>query len=191
MDPQTLENQAIRACQAGQISEFTYLYDQYVKPIYRYIYGKVYDQALSEDLTSQTFLQAMESIRSFSPRAEASIKSWLFAIARNLVIDHWRRERPQVDLEEIAELPSADDLPEAVAKTIALEKIKTEMQKLTAEQREIVTLRVWHNLSHAEIASLINKKEATVKVAYSRAVAKLAGQLANLFFLGFMMHHSR
>jgi RNA polymerase sigma-70 factor (ECF subfamily) len=179
------EGTAIRSCQEGNLSEFTYLYDLYLRPIYRYIYGRVYDRALTEDLTSQTFLRAMESIKSFKVK-ENSAKSWFFAIARNLVIDHWRRTRPQVSLDDIVELPSAEDIPAEVGKTLALEQLRQDIKKLSAEQREIVTLRLWHNLSHAEIAALLGKKETAVKVAYSRAVGKLTEHAVNLVLLGLL-----
>ena len=85
--------------------DFGKLYDQHVKKIYEFIYFKTHHKETAEDLTSVTFMKALSNIESFDEK-KASFKTWLYRIARNTVIDHYRMKRETADLEDAWDLRS-------------------------------------------------------------------------------------
>jgi len=81
---------------------FAPLYDRYATAIYRFCYRKVGDPDVANDLTAQVFVKAIERLDRYQPRAGATFRSWLFAIARNTITDRWRRHRPTHPLDPVA-----------------------------------------------------------------------------------------
>ena len=176
------ESAAIAACRAGQLSQFDALYTQHVDAVYRYLYRRTYDRDLAEDLASITFMKAMESIRSFDP-SRGVLRAWLYRIARNSLIDHFRANKPTVPIESIWDLPSADVTSLLAARNSDAVILHKALATLNQDQREIVLLRVWEGLSHQEIADLTGKSVANSKVLFSRAVASLRTQMPSLALL--------
>src|SRR6056297_2278284 len=86
------ESQAINNCQQGQLDSFNWLYERYIKKIYNFIYYKTMHQETAEDLTSQTFIKALNKINSFDSE-QGTFQAWLYKIARNTVIDHYRTQK--------------------------------------------------------------------------------------------------
>lgn len=159
----------ILKCQKGELEEFGRLYEKYVKKIYNFIYFKTLHKENAEDLTSQTFFKALEKINSFNPD-KANFSTWLYTIANNLLIDHWRSYKETADIEDIWGLSSNEDIESRIDAKINVENIKKYMQKLSPLQREIVVLRVWDDLPYKEIAEILGKSENSVKTAFSRAI---------------------
>ncbi|HRH94210.1 MAG TPA: sigma-70 family RNA polymerase sigma factor [Candidatus Peribacteria bacterium] len=178
---------AVAACQAGRLSEFDTLYTQHVDAVYRYLYRRTLVREVAEDLTSTAFLKAMESIRSFDPD-KGNLRAWLYRIARNGLIDYYRTRRPSADIESVWDLPGDEVSTLVTERRIESELLHKALATLTADQREIVLLRVWEGLSHKEIAALTGKTEANSKVLFSRAVAELRTQLPSLAILLLFPH---
>ncbi|OHD56731.1 MAG: hypothetical protein A2Y33_06470 [Spirochaetes bacterium GWF1_51_8] len=168
----------------GDRNAFAKLYDFYMKPIYRFIYFRTYNRGLAEDLTAQAFLKAIENIASYD-RKKGKFSSWLYRIARNLVIDHYRSRRKTMGLDETWEIASDIDLEEDAGRKEQIEQLKGLLTTLSGEQREVVMMRVWQDLSYTEIAEIMGKSEAGCKMMFSRAVAKMreAAGLIALFIL--------
>ncbi len=156
-------------CQKGELEEFGKLYEKYVKKIYDFIYFKTLHKENAEDLTSQIFFKALEKINSFNPE-KAKFSTWLYTIANNLLIDHWRGNKETVDIEDVWGLSTNEDIERQVDAKINIENIKKYMDKLSPLQREIIILRVWNDLPYKEIAAILNKSETSVKTAFSRAI---------------------
>jgi len=173
------EKQALKSCQQGDLSAFSTLYDQYIDAIYRFIFYKTHHRETAEDLTSVTFMKALENINKYDEGA-AGFKTWLYRIARNTVIDHYRTLHPTNDIEDAWGLSGPDDIEGQTDLTLKLEAVKTSLSKLSAEQREIVTLRVWGDHSFKEIAAITGKSEAACKMSFKRTVEKLGKQMALL-----------
>jgi RNA polymerase sigma-70 factor (ECF subfamily) len=173
---------AVTACQQGDLNAFDQLYMLHVEPVYRFLHRRTLIREIAEDLTSSTFIKAMESIRSFNPE-KGELRAWLYRIARNLMIDYYRSTRPTVDIESVWDLPSDDIASLATEKHIDAAMLREAMQSLNADQREIVMLRVWEGLSYKEIAMLTGKSETNAKVIFSRAVSSLRSQLPSLTLL--------
>lgn len=174
----TLSNELALVLSAadGNTDAFGALYDAYIGPIYRFAYYKTWHRETAEDLTSQTFVKALEAIRSFDP-TRGTFQAWLYQIARNTITDHYRAARSTRPLEDAWDLADDTDIPTDVDTRLKLTDIRTAITHLTPDAREIVLLRVWSGLSHAEIAAATGKQETAVKVAYSRAVTSLKKEI--------------
>jgi RNA polymerase sigma-70 factor, ECF subfamily len=157
--------------------EFSEIYDSHADKIYRFIYYKTLQRELAEDLTSNTFLNALEHIDQYDAR-RGSITVWLYKIARNLVIDHYRKKRNTVDIDDVWDLASGEDVEKGVLATMQIAELKTALGKLPAEQRDIVILRIWEDLPYKEIAEIVDKTESACKMMFSRVIARLRNELA-------------
>lgn len=183
------EAEIIAACQRGELERFGELYDRYIAKIYRFIYFKTLHKETAEDLASKTFLNALESIGSVHP--ERGISPWLYRIARNAVIDHYRAARRTVAIEDVWDMADAGDIAAASDAKLKLRALKSHLVALSPLEREVVLLRVWGDLAHREIADAVGKSEDHAKVIFSRAVKKLrsagAGALALLVISSFSL----
>lgn len=166
------ELKAIKECQAGNTGGFVALYDAYIQKIYRYIFYKTHHKETAEDLTSIVFTKALEKIKSFDSR-KASFQTWIYSIARNTVIDNARTSKETINLENIMELASDDRIQEGIDIKAKIKDVQEYLNKLTAEQREIIILRLWEDMSYKEIAEIMGKTEASSKTMFSRAMKEL------------------
>jgi RNA polymerase sigma-70 factor (ECF subfamily) len=147
------------------------LYDQFAPLIYAYIYRRVGEQRLAEDLTGDVFTQALEALRG-GRFASQSLAAWLYRAAHNRVIDHYRRERKTlVPLSEA--LPAAEDVPEAARQRRLREWLREAMRRLTDDQQQVLTLRFGEGRSAAEVARLLGKTEESVRALQHRALGAL------------------
>ena len=151
---------------------FAQLYDIYAPRIYRFVFFKVSNHEEAEDITSDVFLKAWHYINE-QKRVE-SFSGLLYRIARNLVIDLYRRRtnQPVIALEKI-EIGDKGDLVEELSDKIESKKIIQDLEKLKYEYKEIVTLRYVDGLEISEIATITGKGEIAVRVTIHRALKKL------------------
>jgi len=156
----------------SDIEQFEDLYDRYVKKIYDFIYFRTYHKETAEDLTSITFTKALGKLSSFNPD-KGNFSSWLYRIARNTVIDHYRTNKPTFDIEEVFDLKGSEDFERDFDVQDQLAEVQKYLKKLKPELRELVIMRVWDGLSYREIAEITGKSEDSCKVAFSRVMAKL------------------
>jgi len=166
-------NLAIRAGK-GEPAAFGALYDRYVDAVYRYVFYRVRNDAEAEDLTSEVFMRAMKAIPRYEPRQ--AFLAWLYRIARNAVIDRARRARTQVSFEDALAHPNADQVVEPDANLLALsdsQVVREAMRRLTPLQQEVIVLRYMEGHTTAEIATLVGKREGTVRGIQFRALAAL------------------
>lgn len=169
----------IEQYRAGDAESFGQLYDKYFKPIYEFVYFRTNHKQTAEDLTSQSFMKALEHLQSFSGD-KGTFKSWLYRIARNTVIDHYRTSKKHLDIDTIADAHDGTDIPHDADVMLMMEKVQAQLHTLSDEQQELVTLRVYSGLSYKEIAAIIGKSEASAKMAFSRIVGSLRESLALL-----------
>lgn len=166
------ESEIVRQSQSGDWSNFDQLYAAYLPRIYGFVFNRVRHKQTAEDLTAQVFYKVVDHLGSF--RADqGGFQAWVYRIARNQVIDHYRVSKPTADLETAAEPQVGDDFVEQIDLGMNAAALKRQLKQLSEQQREVVMLRVWDDLSHAEIAAVLNISEANSKVIFSRAVARL------------------
>jgi RNA polymerase sigma-70 factor (ECF subfamily) len=172
------EEDTVRRAERRDPEAFGQLYEEHFDRIYRYIVLRVRNQADAEDLTQQVFLKALEHIGSYHYRG-MPFASWLFRIAHNQVVDHWKKKsREKVKLltqDEVAEAGAlSDDDPAALAEQkFGLEQLAAACEQLSDGQREVVSLRFAGGLSVAETAKVMGKREGAVKVLQHVALKKL------------------
>ncbi|MBN2655579.1 MAG: sigma-70 family RNA polymerase sigma factor [Spirochaetales bacterium] len=159
--------------------QFIEIYDEYAEPIYRYIHYKTCQRETAEDLTSQTFLKAMEKWHQFNS-ARGSLSSWLYGIARNLVTDHYRSRGRWgfiSDISDIWDMPASDNVIGEIIGKEEKQELHRALGTLPSRHREIVILRVWEDLPYRDIAAITGKSEANCKMLFSRALKKLKSRL--------------
>jgi RNA polymerase sigma-70 factor, ECF subfamily len=166
------ESEIIAECIAGNWLDFDKIYDFYLPKIYQYVYYRVRHKQTAEDLTSAIFLKTVQNLHTFRS-GSAPFGAWLYRIARNTVIDHTRTHKPTQDLEAASEITDKQNVMEDADNNLKLETVKASVAKLNPEQREILTMRVWDELSHKEISQILEISEGASKVAYSRALSAL------------------
>jgi RNA polymerase sigma-70 factor (ECF subfamily) len=169
-DPASL----VAAAQADP-ARFDALYDQYVGRIYRYLYSRTGNAADAEDLTSQTFLSALEALPRY--RHRGYFAAWLFQIARSKVMDHFRGSRPEVRLESAEPGSPREALFEQVALAEESRQLSRLIQSLPETERELIRLRYVADLGFAEMAALLGRREEAVKKALYRLLARLQGRM--------------
>jgi RNA polymerase sigma-70 factor (ECF subfamily) len=171
------ELQLVTSCQKGQYENFGLLYDKYVKKIYDFVFYRTLHKETAEDITSKVFIKALENIGSFKPE-KAAFNTWLYQIARNSIIDHFRTHKPSGELDESLNLASSENLENQTHAKLELEKVKKYLNTLDPSVREIVVMRVWDGLSFKEIGEVVGKSEAASKMAFGRVMEKLSREVA-------------
>ncbi len=166
-DPKTL----IMRAKEGDTRAFEELYTLFYTPVFRYIYLRTKSKEEAEDLAQTVFLKTFKSISRFESGASAPL-AYFFTVARNTVIDHWRKQGRVIYDDEIVS-KKADEIIEGnsdTAKRETKEIIAEAMESLTEDQREIITYRFIHELDTKEICKATGKKEEAVRQLQSRAL---------------------
>ncbi len=167
------EKRLVDRAQSGDGEAFARLYEAYFDRVYRFIFFRVTDDQIAEDLASQVFLKAWENLHRYHPRGP--FLAWLYAIARNTVIDNYRTRKQTVSLEEAAPIASPDlRLDDRVQLEFDVEILQAAMQHLTQEQQEVITLRFIADYDTAQIAKHMGKSEGAIRALQMRALQALA-----------------
>jgi RNA polymerase sigma-70 factor (ECF subfamily) len=147
---------------------FDDLYRRYVDRVYLYHIVRTDSQEEAEDLTSQTFLAALEGISRF--RGEGSFAAWLFGIARRKLVDHYRQPKTiPLDPEE----STTANLEEEIDQRLTLQQIKIALIKIPPDRVEALCLRFFGQLSTAETGRMLSKSEGAVRNLIYRALQDL------------------
>lgn len=170
-DTQPNEASLIRSARSGDAAAFGRLYDAAVERIYRYIFFRVTDVETAQDLTSEVFLKAWQNLRRYRPGGP--FVAWLYTIARNTVIDHYRTRRPSVSLDQTVIKQDAG-LDEELDLQYDVETLQEAMRHLTEEQREVLTLRFIAELDTPAISRQMRKSEGAIRALQMRALQALA-----------------
>jgi len=166
---------------AGDARSFGKLYDEYADRVFAFVRGRVASVEDAEDLTATVFLKAWEAIGSYDDRG-LPFGAWLFRIARNAVVDSYRRAGRVPDLLPEEEAPDvADDstpVDERVLTRLRVEEVRDAMELLTEEQRSVLMLRFVWGFDLSGSAQALGKTEGAVKALQHRATRSLARLLA-------------
>jgi RNA polymerase sigma-70 factor (ECF subfamily) len=164
--------------QQGDRNALEELYLIHFDRIYSYLHVSVGNRHDAEDLTTQTFLKMLEKIGSFKWRS-APFSAWLFRIAHNLAMDHFRSRRRWQPEEEVPEPPGEEEPSAEVAamQTIGRESMLKLIERLSPEQQQVLTLKFVFNLPNAEVAAILDKTEGAIKSLQHRALVSLQKQM--------------
>ena len=178
------ESKRVRAlvdrAQQGDREALEELYLIHFDRIYSYLHMSVGNRHDAEDLTTQTFLKMLESIGKFRWRS-APFSAWLFRIAHNLAMDHFRARKRWQPEEEVPE-PLGDAEPSAELKamqSIGRRSLLEMIENLSPEQQQVLTLKFVFNFPNADVATVLGKSEGAVKSLQHRALVSLEKQLAS------------
>ena len=166
----------VRMAQEGDTSSFGELYERFFDQIYRYVSFKTGSPSEAEDITGEVFVRMLESIHKFKWQGHP-FSSWLFRIAHNLVVDHFRRngKRNVVSLDNatINVEAVAVDVDNHIDTEMSMDEVRKAMVGLTGLQKEVISLRFAAGLSVAETAEAVGKKENAVKALQHAGLKKL------------------
>lgn len=158
----------------GDVGAFGLLYDEYADRIFGFARARGRSVHDAEDLTATVFLKAWESIAAYDERG-VPFSAWLFRIARNAVIDDYRRgQRIPIPTEDVEPDGAADGPEAAVVARADAERLRRAVRQLTADQAAVVALRYWWDMSLKDTAEVLEKNENSVKALQHRAVRTLA-----------------
>ena len=167
------EKIAFLKLKSGDADAFAFFYDRYVKRIYCFVYIKVSNRELAEDLTQDIFLKVWQHL--IDKKDIRSFQAFIFRIAYNAIADYYRRsnkqELPLDYFEEIVELSDNQDI--TLGKKMDSDFLLKQLYQLKSEYREILLLRYVEDLSIEEISQVIQKDKNNVRVTLHRAINKL------------------
>jgi RNA polymerase sigma-70 factor (ECF subfamily) len=157
---------------AGKEEALTQLYNHYFERLYRFIYYRVGHKEVAEDLTEDVFIKIFKGIGNL--QQTAAFEGWLFQIARNQVIDHYRSKKNLVPLDEV------ENTLEYETNIIDIVNLQTEqkllikiIKELSPEQQTVIKLKFLEDLENETIAEIMNKTEGAIRVIQHRAISKL------------------
>lgn len=162
---------------------FAALYRRHLQAVYAYNMARTGSTQEAQDLTSETFLAALENIASF--RGTASFRAWLFGIARRKQADHFRRMRPEIPIGEAEAIPLAEAPPEeAAAESIRMGQVADALRRMAPDQAHALSLRFFGGLSVREVSQVLGKSEAAVKMLVLRGTRALRERLDGISEVG-------
>lgn len=150
-------------------------FERFYPAVFRYFHFRGADIQTANDLASSTFERALENLSRYDP-ARAQIQTWLFSIARNLAINHWKAEtnHPTVSLEELEATALSGPLPEDILiQTQNRQDISAALQSLDSRAVDILALKFGGRLTNREIAELVQLSTTNVGVILYRSLIKL------------------
>lgn len=152
----------------------TELYEAYHKRVLSYLYGKVMDRHLAEDLCADVFVKVYEKLDSFD-ETRASFSTWIYTITRNTLTDYFRTRRVFSEIPE--DLPEDSDIEEAYCHSEQLEALAAALEALPERERTLMILHYYSGKTLKEIGAYLNLSYAYVKILHNKALAALKNSL--------------
>ena len=166
--------QLVARSKEGDHEAFAEIYDQYITPIHRYVAFRL-PPAVVEDIVADIFVKAWEKLDSFKERQNIPFSSWLFRIAKHVVIDTYRTQKETVELDEFhIDEDRWNDPALGITQDVQAILLRQAMNKLPSRYREVLLLSFMSGLDHAEIARTLKTREGSVRILKHRALKKLA-----------------
>jgi RNA polymerase sigma-70 factor (ECF subfamily) len=163
----------------GDQHAFGTLYEMHLDAIYRYVYLRVGEAALAEDMTEEVFVKAWEALPGFRPM-KSPFTSWLYRIAHNLVVDHYRRESRvgvAAELNPEAQPDLALSPEDILVEQENIAALAAAIKQLSDEEQQVIVLRFVEGMPHLQVAEVIGKSAAASRVIQHRALTALANHL--------------
>ncbi len=169
------ERELILRAARGDKRAFGDLYEIYMDPIYRFIYFRVTHEQEAEDLTEEVFLRVWLALpRMVKDKEIQNFRAWIYRIARNLIVDHYRKKRLETDISEADFIVDMEIQPDVrMQKDEESETLISAILKLEEILREVMVHRFVSGFSHAETADLMGLRENHIRVLQYRALKKL------------------
>lgn len=175
--PPAEAREVLRRAQAYEERALTRLYQLFSDRIFRFIYYRIQDRPRAEELTNEVFVRLLENVENFRPGGDdvtLALTGWIFTIARNLIIDDYRRQKKR------AAEPLPDDDTDLADETLDLDvrltraDLQIALAQLTEEQQTVLLLRFEEGFTSAQIATMMGKTDMAIKALQRRALATMA-----------------
>lgn len=149
------------------------LYDRYAGKIYGYLYKRVGNAQIAEDLTGDVFVKVLEAIEK-QQSWTISFRAWLYRIAHNVVVDYYRSRKSDIQetIDEQAASP-VENPSTVVAEAWSHQELRTAMRKLTENQQQVLILRFSEGMKSREVAEVLGKSVGSVEALQHRALASI------------------
>jgi RNA polymerase sigma-70 factor, ECF subfamily len=169
----------VAACRAGQAGAFDVIVERHRRPVYQLCYRYVGNHEDASDLAQDVFLRAYRGLKSF--RGQSSLSTWLYRIAVNLCLNRVTAKAPQT--ESIDDRQFVDAGAESASETMLKEergaRVRAAIAQLPPKQRSTLILRMYHEMSHQEIADALGSSVGAVKANVFHALGNLKKLLGN------------
>jgi RNA polymerase sigma factor (sigma-70 family) len=166
----------VRQSQKGTTEAFSELYDLFFQKIHKYVFYKVNKEDV-DDVVASIFIKAWTKIKSYK-KTRHTFNSWIFRIAHNTVIDHYRTHKAVYNLDEsLGVVDESADPTRMAEKSLNSKRVHRALQKLGDKYQEVVLYKFIHDMPNSEIAQIMNTKETTVRSLQHRALKQLKSVL--------------
>jgi len=173
------EDRLLRQARKGDRQAIARIYDSFFDPIYQFLHWRVNDPAVAEDLTSEVFLKLLTALQDArAPRD--TLRGWLFRVARNVLVDHYRGAPRTMPLDEDAPLAHDGDLETELGAAHDADRVRQVMGMLASDQQEVLILRFGEMMSLQETANSMGRSVSAIKSLQFRAVDTLRRLLAEI-----------
>jgi RNA polymerase sigma-70 factor (ECF subfamily) len=171
----------ITRAQRGEVNAIGRLYDRHRESIFRYLWIRLDDRPLAEDLTGDVFMRMLDALPRYRMQGQP-FRAWLYRIAHNLLVDYFRKMNRQatVPLDAVEEQHTEDDPDRTIEQILLSERLQVALLRLEPTQCEVVVLRFLAGLSLQETALTLGKTEAAVKALQHRGLSGLRQALEPL-----------
>jgi RNA polymerase sigma-70 factor (ECF subfamily) len=162
----------VRKAIAGDEIAFGQIYDLYFEKVYRFIYFRVSHRESAQDLVADVFVKVWDKLGKIQD--VRSFNGWIYQIARNLVIDHYRSRKQDIDISLLENvLEYEDNMVDRANLTFQQKAFISELKNLTPEQQMVIKMKFLEDLDNSEIAKILDKSEGAIRVIQHRAIAEL------------------
>lgn len=149
------------------------VYDEHFDAVYNFIYYRVRNMHEAEDITADIFHKVVKYADSYSKKEGATVRSWVFAIARNTLTDHFRTKKEHADIENMDIAKETELLDTKISKKQDIDVVFEALSVLSDQQQELITLKYRVGLQNKEIAEVLGIEPKSVSSALSKAIKKL------------------
>ena len=156
-------------------TELIHVYEEYFPKIYNYVYYQINNHAVADDLVSSVFMKVVEHIGTFNEQ-KASFSTWIFTIARHVVIDYYRKLTAESDIDDYTDTVQCSLSFEDAYRAYTEEEngdVEALMSILNEKEKPIIFLRYFEGYSFEEIASKLDKNSSTIRTTHERALKKM------------------
>ena len=173
------DNQLLSSAKEGDAEAFGVLYERYADRVFHYLFAHVDNRLDAEDITEDVFLRVWRSLPNYREQGVPFL-AFLFHVARNALIDHYRRSGPvkyQVSIEDVHLRDHNPGPGESVISGLEREELRASLEQLTDDYRTVLVLRFLSGLSPEETAQVMGRSHGAVRVLQHRALASLRSML--------------
>jgi len=177
------EKRLLKKAQNGDKEAFAELYREHVQAIFRYVYNRVSDKQLAEDLTGDVFTRMLKGLPSYQDQGKPLL-AWLYRIAHARVVDHYRRVERRPNESDVESIPISvtPDMDERLLRQQAARALRDAITYLTDDQQQVIVLRFIEGYRIEEVANVMGKKPNAIKALQHRALRSLGSRLERTGF---------